>query len=156
MATSCSGGGSRSIRRDPPTMGKQLVNIITCGCESSAPFFVIYKFTDLIYICRWVRVVMFSSTINNISVISWWSVLLVEDIGVPGENHRPVTSHWRTLYHIMLYRVHLDMSEVLAHNVSVDNNECIGSYKSNYHTFMTTTVQTQQHILTLIRLFSVH
>jgi hypothetical protein len=26
-----------------PTMGKQLVNVITCGCESSAPFFVIYK-----------------------------------------------------------------------------------------------------------------
>jgi hypothetical protein len=22
----------------PPTMGKQLVNFITCGCESSAPF----------------------------------------------------------------------------------------------------------------------
>ena len=30
-------------RREPPTMGKQLVNFITCGCESSAPFFVIYK-----------------------------------------------------------------------------------------------------------------
>jgi len=28
---------------EPPTMGKQLVNFITCGCESSAPFFVIYK-----------------------------------------------------------------------------------------------------------------
>jgi len=27
----------------PPTMGKQLVNFITCVCESSAPFFVIYK-----------------------------------------------------------------------------------------------------------------
>jgi len=27
----------------PPTMGKQLVNVITCGCESSAPFLVIYK-----------------------------------------------------------------------------------------------------------------
>ena len=26
-----------------PTMGKQLVNFTTCGCESSAPFFVIYK-----------------------------------------------------------------------------------------------------------------
>ena len=25
------------------SMGKQLVNFITCGCESSAPFFVIYK-----------------------------------------------------------------------------------------------------------------
>jgi hypothetical protein len=28
---------------EAPTMGKQLVNFITCGCESSAPFFVIYK-----------------------------------------------------------------------------------------------------------------
>jgi fumarate reductase subunit D len=27
----------------PPTMDKQLVNFITYGCESSAPFFVIYK-----------------------------------------------------------------------------------------------------------------
>jgi len=32
-----------STRREPPTLGKQLVNFITCGCESSAPFFVIYK-----------------------------------------------------------------------------------------------------------------
>jgi hypothetical protein len=31
MATSFSGGGSR---REPPNMGKQLVNFITCGCES--------------------------------------------------------------------------------------------------------------------------
>jgi hypothetical protein len=28
---------------EPPTMGKQLVNFITCGCESSASFFVNYK-----------------------------------------------------------------------------------------------------------------
>jgi hypothetical protein len=26
------------MRREPPTMGKQLVNFITCDCESSAPF----------------------------------------------------------------------------------------------------------------------
>ena len=38
MATRYSGGGSRSTRREPPTMGKQLVNFITCGCESSALF----------------------------------------------------------------------------------------------------------------------
>jgi hypothetical protein len=43
MATSFSGGRSRSTRREPPTMGKQLVNFITCGCESNAPLFVIYK-----------------------------------------------------------------------------------------------------------------
>jgi len=30
---------------------------------------------------------------HNISVISWWSVLTVEETGVPGENHRPVASH---------------------------------------------------------------
>jgi len=39
MATSFNGGRSRSTRREPPTISKQLVNFITCGCESSAPFF---------------------------------------------------------------------------------------------------------------------
>jgi len=34
-----------------------------------------------------VRVTMFNATFNNISVISWRSVLLVEETGVPGENH---------------------------------------------------------------------
>jgi hypothetical protein len=43
MATSFSGGGSRNTRREPPTMGKQMVNLTTCSCESSAPLFVIYK-----------------------------------------------------------------------------------------------------------------
>jgi hypothetical protein len=43
MATSFSGGRSWSPPREPLTMGKQLVNFITCGCELSAPFFVIYK-----------------------------------------------------------------------------------------------------------------
>ena len=38
MATSFSGGRCRSTRREPPTNGKQLVNFITCDCESSAPF----------------------------------------------------------------------------------------------------------------------
>jgi len=37
-ATSFYGGRSQSTRREPPTMDKQLVNFITCGCESSAPF----------------------------------------------------------------------------------------------------------------------
>jgi len=35
-----SGGGSMSTQREPPTLGKQLVNFITCGCKSSAFFFV--------------------------------------------------------------------------------------------------------------------
>ena len=40
-----------------------------------------------------VRVKVLNTTFNNISVISWWSVLLVEETGVPGEYHRPVASH---------------------------------------------------------------
>ena len=34
-----------------------------------------------------------NATFNNISVMSWRLVLLVEETGVPSENHRPVTSH---------------------------------------------------------------
>ena len=34
---------------------------------------------------------------NNISVIPWLSVLLIEETGVPGENHRPVASHRQTV-----------------------------------------------------------
>ena len=32
---------------------------------------------------------VFNITVNNISVTSWWSVLLVEKTRVPRENHRP-------------------------------------------------------------------
>ena len=35
---------------------------------------------------------VFNATFNSISVISWRSVLLEEETGVTGENHRPVTS----------------------------------------------------------------
>jgi hypothetical protein len=34
-----------------------------------------------------VRFMVFKYTFNNISVISWWSVLLVEETRVPGENY---------------------------------------------------------------------
>ena len=39
-----------------------------------------------------VCLMVFNPTFNNISAISWRSVLLVEGTGVPGENHRPVAS----------------------------------------------------------------
>jgi hypothetical protein len=43
-------------------------------------------------VCR-VRVMVFNATYNNIPVISWQTVLLVEETGVPGENHQPATSY---------------------------------------------------------------
>ena len=39
---------------------------------------------------------VFNATFNNILVILWRSVLLVEEVGVPKENHRPVSSHCQT------------------------------------------------------------
>ena len=40
-----------------------------------------------------VRALVFNVTFNNILVISWWSVLLVEEPRVPEESHRPAASH---------------------------------------------------------------
>jgi hypothetical protein len=52
--------------------------------------------------CRF-RLMVFNSTFNNISVISWLSVLLVEETGVPWENHRPVASHFVCGLFFLLY-----------------------------------------------------
>jgi hypothetical protein len=62
---------------------------------------------------------VFNATFNNISVISWWSVLLVEETGGPGENHWHVASHWQTLSHNVL---HLALIEIRTHNISGDRH----------------------------------
>jgi hypothetical protein len=36
----------------------------------------------------------FNATFSNISAKSWRPVLVVEEAGVPGENHRPWASNW--------------------------------------------------------------
>ena len=51
------------------------------------------------YTCVRVIVMVFNATFNNISVISWRTVLLVEETRVPVENLRPAASHWLTLSH---------------------------------------------------------
>jgi short-subunit dehydrogenase len=43
-----------------------------------------------IIILEMIWFIMFNATFNNISIISWRSVLLVEETG---ENHQPVASH---------------------------------------------------------------
>jgi hypothetical protein len=50
-------------------------------------------FPDTLHFLHLVRVVVFNATFNNISVISLRSVLLLEETGVPEENHQPVASH---------------------------------------------------------------
>jgi hypothetical protein len=63
-----------------------------------------------------VFLMVFNATFNNISVISWRSVLLV---GETGENHRPVASHSQTLSHNV---VHLALIEIRTHNISGDRH----------------------------------
>jgi hypothetical protein len=86
-----------------------------------------------------VRIIVFNVTFNNISAISWRSVLLVEETGVPGENHRSVASHWQPLSHNVV--VHLAMTGFELTTLVVIGTDCRGtcSWKSNYHTITTTT-----------------
>jgi hypothetical protein len=75
---------------------------------------------------------------NNISVIS--SVLLVEETGVPGENHRPVASHWQTLPHNVQWIEYTSpWMEFELTALVVIGTGCTGSYKYTYHTITTTT-----------------
>ena len=53
--------------------------------------------SNLIGSAIFVCLMVFNATFNNSSVISWRSILLMEEIGGPRENQRPVASHWQTL-----------------------------------------------------------
>ena len=82
-----------------------------------------------IYRFELVWFMVFNATFNNISVISWQSVLLV----VPGENHQPAASHWQTLSHNVVSSIP-GLSRIQTNN----GTDCIGSYKSSYHAITTT------------------
>jgi hypothetical protein len=58
---------------------------------------------------------VFNTTFNKISVILWWSVLLVEET----IDLLHVTDK---LYHIIFYRVHLTMNRVRTQNFSGDRH----------------------------------
>ena len=102
---------------------------ITSLCQPGS-FYCILNFTpfsrdkDLVYM-------VFNATFNNISVISWWSVLLLEETGVSGEHHRPVASLWKTLSQNV---VHLAITRFEVTTLVVICTDYTGSFKSNYYT----------------------
>jgi hypothetical protein len=71
MGTSFSGGGSRSTRREPSTLGKQLVSFIACGCESSAPIINVVSIwinilvMSFILIENWARVAQWVRSLDH-------------------------------------------------------------------------------------------
>ena len=65
---------------------------------------------------------VFNTTFNNISVISWWSVLLMEETGVP------VASHWATLLHNVVLSTCMGFKLT---TLVVIGTDCTGSWKSN-------------------------
>ena len=75
---------------------------------------------------------VFNVTFNNISVISWQSVLLMDETGLPGENHWPAASHWQTLLHNVVHLAEFELKMLV-----VMGTDGIGSCKSNYHMIRT-------------------
>ena len=71
-----------------------------------------------------------NATFNNISVISWRSVLLVQETG---ENHWPIAtaSHWQTWSHKVVYTSPWAGFKLTTLVVVV--TDYIGGWKSNYH-----------------------
>jgi hypothetical protein len=49
---------------------------------------------DLLFIYLLIYLLCFNAAFNNILAISWQPVLVVEEAGVPRENHRLWASNW--------------------------------------------------------------
>jgi hypothetical protein len=81
---------------------------------------------------------VFKATFNNISCISWRSVLLAEETGVPRENHWPAACHWQTLSHNVVSSTPRHEQGSNSTSVMI-GPDCTGSCKSNYYTITTTT-----------------
>ena len=95
--------------------------------RSSRIIFIVYSFMVL------------NATFNNISVISWQSVLLVEEIGVSRETNDLSEVNDKLLSHNVVSSTPC-LSGVRTLNVRAIGTDFIGSNKSNYHTITTTTV----------------
>jgi hypothetical protein len=66
---------------------------------------------------------VFNATFNNISVISWGSVLLVEEIG---ENHRPVTNRLSSVLFFPIFSFFSPVQKKRKKRMDNENSESCG------------------------------
>jgi hypothetical protein len=101
-----------------PTIHKNYFRVaVKCHCPA---YHIPPSFLDLFLYIIELGLILF----NNILVISWRSVLLMEKTGVPRENHRPVASQWQTLSHNVVSntpRHEQDWNSQLSNRQSITN-----------------------------------
>jgi len=102
---------------------------------------LLYQMTDKLlyhnvrFVCLWC--LMSRSTIFQL--YRRRSVLLVEETGVPGENHWPSASHWQNFITKCFIEYTSQWGGFELITLVVVDTDCTGSYKSNYHASTTTT-----------------
>ena len=77
-------------------MGKQLVNFITCGCEMSAPFFVIYKYNGLVFLTFcWIHCVYYALKRHEFQAFPYTHLVI---FGIPVLNGRYILKNlWKAI-----------------------------------------------------------
>jgi hypothetical protein len=85
---------------------------------------------------------VFNATFKNISAISWQSVLLVEDTGLPEEkNPTDLSLVIDKFDHIMLHRVHHTWAGFELTTLVVIGTDCIDICKSNYNMLLNISIR---------------
>ena len=104
-----------------PNFRFMIIHYLKCICCSIKIWISLLT----IRMCFSLSVMMFSATFNNILLISWRSVLLMKETGLPYF----ITScciEYALLYHIMLYRVHPSWVGFELTTLVVIGTDCIG------------------------------
>jgi hypothetical protein len=86
--------------------------------------FLLYWFVCDSVVSLFVCLMVLNATFNNISVISWRSVLLVEETGGPGDNYRP-----GMIYKTICKNLRIEQFE--HHQKTVSVFRCYGSVSSS-------------------------